>query len=58
MPLGVCLGGYLNVVIFPKERGRGGGLSPTMRRFLEIMEELELRICHYRGTLHLEWAFE
>ena len=31
------------MIKFPRERSRGGGLSSTMRRFSEVLEDLELR---------------
>ena len=38
-----CIAGDFNMIRFPEERSRGGGLTPAMKRFLEVMEELELR---------------
>ena len=38
-----CVGGDFNMIRFPEEYGRGGGLSASMRRFSEVVEDLELR---------------
>ncbi|RVX03896.1 hypothetical protein CK203_021616 [Vitis vinifera] len=38
-----CVGGDFNMVRYPEERGRGGGLSVSMRRFTEVVKDLELR---------------
>ena len=38
-----CVGGDFNMIRFPRECSRGGRLSSTMRRFLKVLEELELR---------------
>ena len=38
-----CVGGDFNLVRFPKERSRRGGLIASMRRFSEVIEDLELR---------------
>ena len=35
--------GDFNLVRFPKERSRGGGLTASMRRFLEVLKDLELK---------------
>ena len=32
-----------NLVRYPEEHSRGGGFSASMRRFTEVMEDLELR---------------
>ncbi|RVX11490.1 hypothetical protein CK203_015858 [Vitis vinifera] len=37
-----CVAGDFNMIRFPTERSRGGRLSPSMRRFTEVIEELEL----------------
>ncbi|RVW81929.1 hypothetical protein CK203_033220 [Vitis vinifera] len=44
-----------NMIRFPFERSRGGHLSPTMRRFSEVVEELELRDLplHLGGGVHV-----
>ena len=31
------------MVRYPEEHSRGGGLSASMRRFIEVVEDLELR---------------
>ena len=38
-----CVGGDFNEVLFPYERIRGGRLSNSMRRFSDIMNDLDLR---------------
>ena len=38
-----CLGGDFNEILSPNKRSRGGRLSPAMRRFSEIMNDLGLR---------------
>ena len=38
-----CVGGDFNMIRYPEERRRGGGLSASMRRFTEVVEDLELR---------------
>ncbi|RVW58237.1 LINE-1 reverse transcriptase-like [Vitis vinifera] len=35
--------GDFNAILSPKERNRGGSLNSNMRRFLEIIEDLELK---------------
>ena len=37
------MGGDFNLVRFPEERSRRGGLTASMRRFSEVVEDLELR---------------
>ena len=37
------MGGDFNLVRFPEERNKGGGLIASMRRFSEVIEDLELR---------------
>ncbi|RVW80668.1 Transposon TX1 uncharacterized 149 kDa protein [Vitis vinifera] len=44
-----CVGGDFNLVRFPEERSRGGGLTASMRRFSEVVEDLELRDYPLRG---------
>ena len=44
-----CVAGDFNMIRFPFERSRGGHLSPTMRRFSEVVEELELRDLPLQG---------
>ena len=42
----VCVGGGdwdFNMVRYPEERSREGGLSASMRRFSKVVEDLELR---------------
>ena len=38
-----CLRGDFNEILSPNERSRGGRLSPIMRRFFEILNDLVLR---------------
>ena len=38
-----CLGGDFNEILSPYERSRGGRISPAMRRFSEILNDLGLR---------------
>ncbi|RVW40789.1 hypothetical protein CK203_080684 [Vitis vinifera] len=44
-----CVAGDFNMIRFPSERSRGGRLSPSMRRFTEVIEELELRDLPLQG---------
>ncbi|RVX18219.1 hypothetical protein CK203_006709 [Vitis vinifera] len=44
-----CAAGDFNMIRFPFEHSRGGRLSPTMRRFSEVIEELELRDLSLQG---------
>ena len=44
-----CVGGDFNTVRFPNERMRGGRISSSMRRFLEVIEELGLRDIPLQG---------
>ena len=37
------MGEDFNMVRYLEERSRGGGLSTSMRRFSEVVEDLELR---------------
>nr|CAN79711.1 hypothetical protein VITISV_009623 [Vitis vinifera] len=46
-----CVAGDFNMIRFPYERSRGGRLSPTMRRFSEVIEELELRDLPLQGRM-------
>ena len=43
------MGGDFNLVRFPEERSKGGGLTASMRRFSEVLEDLELRDYPLRG---------
>ena len=38
-----CVGGDFNLVRFLEEHSRGEGLTASMRRFSEVVEDLELR---------------
>ena len=44
-----CVAGDFNVVRFPEENSRRGRLTYSMRRFLEIIEDLELRVLPLHG---------
>ncbi|RVW46613.1 Transposon TX1 uncharacterized 149 kDa protein [Vitis vinifera] len=44
-----CVGGDFNLVRFPEEHSRGGSLTASMRRFSEVVEDLELRDYPLRG---------
>ncbi|RVW70775.1 Elongation factor 1-gamma [Vitis vinifera] len=44
-----CIGGDFNMIRFPNERRRGGRVSSSMRRFSEVIDELELRDLPFRG---------
>ncbi|RVW47786.1 hypothetical protein CK203_091740 [Vitis vinifera] len=45
-----CIGGDFNMIKFPNERRRGGRVSSSMRRFSEVIDELELRDSLFRGA--------
>ena len=38
-----CVGGDFNVLRFPHERGREGRLTQAMRRFSQVIDDLELK---------------
>ena len=38
-----CVAGGFNAILSPEECGRGGSLNSNMRRFLEVIEDLELK---------------
>ena len=44
-----CVGGDFNMIRFRGECSRGGGLTSVMRRFSEVLEELELRDIPLQG---------
>ena len=44
-----CIAGDFNMIRFPFERSRGGRLSQAMRRFSEVVEELDLRDLPFQG---------
>ncbi|RVW56016.1 LINE-1 reverse transcriptase-like [Vitis vinifera] len=46
-----CVGGDFNMIRYPEERSRGGELSASMRRFTEVVEDLELRDYPLQGGL-------
>ena len=45
------MGGDFNLVRFLEEHSRGGGLTASMRRFSEVVEDLELRDFPLMGGL-------
>ena len=38
-----CVAGDFNVILSPEEHSRGGSLNSIMRRFSEVVEDLELK---------------
>ena len=44
-----CVGGDFNEVLFPNERSKGGRLSNSMRRFSDILNDLDLRDLPLQG---------
>ena len=44
-----CIGGDFNVIRFPYEHSRRGRVSSTIRRFLEVIDHLELRDLPMQG---------
>ncbi|RVW17395.1 Transposon TX1 uncharacterized 149 kDa protein [Vitis vinifera] len=46
-----CMAGDFNMIKFPFKHSRGGRLSSTMRRFLEVIKDLELRDLPLQGVL-------
>ena len=44
-----CVGGDFNEILFPNERSRGGRLSNSMRRFFDILNDLDLRDLPLQG---------
>ena len=44
-----CLGGDFNEILSPSERVRGGNITPPMRRFAEIVNEMGLRDLPLQG---------
>ena len=45
-----CIGGDFNMIRFPNESRRAGRLSSSMRRFSEVIDDLDLRVSLYRGV--------
>ncbi|RVW72019.1 hypothetical protein CK203_054053 [Vitis vinifera] len=45
-----CIGGDFNMIRFPDERRRGGRVSPSMRRFSEVIDDLDLRDLPLQGA--------
>ena len=50
-----CVVGDFNMIKFLFKRSRGGRLSSAMRRFLEVIEDLELRDLPLQGG-HFTWS--
>ncbi|RVW78982.1 Exonuclease 1 [Vitis vinifera] len=44
-----CVGGDFNMIRFPNECRRGGRVSSSMRRFLEVIDDLDLRDLPLQG---------
>ena len=44
-----CLGGDFNVVRFPRDRNRVGSLTGPMRRFSQVIDDLELKDLALQG---------
>ena len=44
-----CIGGDLNVTRFPDERNKEGRILSSMRRFSQVIEELELKDLPLQG---------
>ena len=44
-----CIGGDFNLIRFPNESRRGGRLSSSMRRFSEVIDDLDLRDLPLQG---------
>ena len=38
-----CVAGDFNVILSPEKRGRGGNLNLDMRRFSDVIEDLQLK---------------
>ena len=53
-----CSGGDFNMIRFSNERRRGGRVSPSMRRFSEVINDLDLRSPSTGGSIHLERRVE
>ena len=48
------MGGDFNLVRFLEERSRGGGFTTSIRRFSEVIEDLELRDFPLTEPVYLE----
>ena len=48
-----CIGGDFNVTRFPDERNREGRISNSMRKFLQIIGELELKDISLQGGQYM-----
>ena len=46
-----CVVGDFNAIRFPEERSKGGSLNSAMRRFYEVLEDLELRDLPLQGGI-------
>ncbi|RVX13981.1 hypothetical protein CK203_011251 [Vitis vinifera] len=50
-----CVAGDFNVILSPEEHSRGGSLNSNMRRFSEVIEDLELKDLPMVGAFYLDW---
>ena len=48
-----CIAGDFNAILSPEEHSRGGNLNSNMRRFSEVIENLELKDLLWLGVLLL-----
>ncbi|RVX02987.1 hypothetical protein CK203_023201 [Vitis vinifera] len=46
-----CVGGDFNVILAQGERSRQGRVTPAMRRFAQVMDDLELIDLPFKGAL-------
>lgn len=53
-----CIGGDFIVIRFPSEHSRDRRVSSSMRRFSEVIDDLDLRDLPLRGLVYLEWWVE
>ena len=49
-----CVGGDFNEILSPNERSRGGRISNSMRRFTDVLNDLDLRDLPLQGG-HYTW---
>ena len=45
-----CIGGDFNVTCFPDEINREGRILSFMRKFSQVIDELELKTSHFKGV--------
>ena len=53
-----CLGGDFNTIRFPRERNREGRITRGMRRFSQVIDDLEVKDIRVRGPFHSERGAE